>query len=205
MTRIKICGITSPDDARAAVEAGASMLGFVFAESPRQIDAKTARFVIAELPSSVTPVGVFMNQSMEHVVATATRANVRVVQLHGDEPPEMVERLPFEVIRRITVSPGDSAPDLITRMDRCPAAAYLLDPGAGAGRTFDWDIARGIERSIYLAGGLTPDNVANAIRLVRPFAVDVSSGVEQTPGRKDRQKMIDFVCAVRSCNDHGDA
>jgi phosphoribosylanthranilate isomerase len=204
MVKIKICGITNPEDAQAAVEAGADMLGFVFADSPRRINAVSARVIIAGLPPSVTPVGVFMNSPVEYVMATAKIANVSIIQLHGDETPEIVDRLPFDVIRRIAVHPGDQAADLIERMDRWPCRAYLLDPGAGAGRAFEWSIARGIERSIYLAGGLTPENVADAIRLICPYAVDVSSGVEQSPDRKDRQKMIDLVRAVRECNDDSD-
>jgi phosphoribosylanthranilate isomerase len=205
MTRVKICGITNVADARAAVAAGADLLGFVFADSPRRIDPDAARAIVADLPPTVTAVGVFMGRSAAEVVAVAERSTVGVVQMHDDRPVPLPADLPFAVIRRVPVGDADAAADLRARMAACPAAAYLLDPGAGSGRTFRWEIARGLGPRVYVAGGLTPANVAAAIRAARPYAVDVSGGVERSPGRKDHEKLAAFVRAVRECDADSDA
>ncbi len=200
MLRVKICGITSPDDAAAAIEAGADALGFVFyGASPRNVTAEQARRITAELPPFITTVGVFVDEAPGDVDRVMRYARLDCAQLHGDEAPEacIMDR---KVIKAIRVSRGGD----IERMKDYRAAAFLLDayrPGApgGTGEKFDWDIAVRAKDygRIILAGGLTPGNVAEAVRVVRPYAVDVSSGVEAAPGRKDREKLVAFIRAAK--------
>ena len=186
---VKICGITRVEDAHAAVAAGARALGFVFwPNSPRFIDPYRARAIVATLPPFVTPVGLFVNQSLEYVTGVASLARLGAVQLHGDESVAFAEAIRSPVIKALT--PGD-------RADDWPARATVLldahDPEqrGGTGRTIDWAAAALVAaaRPILLAGGLTPDNVAQAVTQVRPFGVDVSSGVEHSPGIKDHGKI----------------
>ena len=204
-TRIKICGLTSAEDAAAAVAAGADALGFVFhSSSPRAVVAEQARDVIATLPPFVSRIGLFVNASPEVIRHTAQVAGLDAIQLHGDEPPDFCDQFHLPVLKAFrlrTRSSIDSLPNYRT-------AGWLLDsfvigmPG-GTGARFDWDWAREageLGRPIIVAGGLTPDNVAEAILCARPYAVDVSSGVESTPGRKDRSKMNRFVEAVRGAD-----
>jgi len=187
---VKICGITRAEDADAAVAAGADALGFVFwPDSPRFVDPYRARVIVATLPPFVTPVGVFVNQPAEYVMAVASLVRLGAVQLHGDESEPYAGSLHAPVIKAVTpASPGASG---------WPRRHLLLvdahDPvrRGGMGRTTDWDGAAALaaERPILLAGGLTPTNVANAIARVRPFGIDVSSGVERSPGVKDHQRL----------------
>lgn len=187
---IKICGITRLEDAEAAVAAGASAIGFVFwPNSPRFVDPYTARQIALRLPPFVTPVGVFVNQPLQHVRAVASLVRLGAVQLHGDETPEDAAVLSIPVIKAVS-APG-------TATDAWPASTMLLldahDPvmRGGTGRTIDWTAAAAVaaQRKILLAGGLTPDNVAEAVARVRPFGIDVSSGVERAPGIKDHQRL----------------
>jgi len=200
MTRVKICGLTSLDDALLAVEAGADALGLVFADSPRQVSLAAAEQIVAGLPPLVSKVGVFVNSAWEEVATIAARVPLDAVQLHGDESPEDCRRLPYKVIKRFNILETDASEDLRIRMQRYRVAAYLLDPGTGSGRTFDWRIARGLPGPLIVSGGLNPENVGEAIRLLRPFAVDVSSGVEVEPGRKDPEKVKAFIEAVREAD-----
>lgn len=186
---VKICGITRPDDALAAVDAGARALGFVFwPDSPRCIDPYRARAIVSKLPPFVTPVGLFVNQSVEYVTAVASLVRLGAVQLHGDETVEFAESIRQPVIKALTL--GD-------RIDAWPVRAMVLldarDPAkrGGTGRTIDWTAAAVVagKRPILLAGGLTPDNVTEAVARVRPFGIDVSSGVERSPGVKDHGKI----------------
>jgi phosphoribosylanthranilate isomerase len=202
MTRVKICGITNIEEAQAAVEAGADAIGVVFADSPRQVSPDTARHIAASLPPLVTAVGVFLNASTEEVEALIRSARLDAVQLHGEESPEYCRRLPCKVIKRFNTLENDRPGTLHQRMQQYAVAAYLLDPGAGSGRTFRWEMARGLPGPLIVSGGLTPEIVGDAIRLLRPFAVDVSSGVESGPGRKDPEKVRAFLRAVR-CADAG--
>ena len=194
---VKICGITRLEDAEAAVAAGASAIGFVFwPTSPRYIDPHRARTIAAMLPPFVTPVGVFVDQPLEHVNEVAGLVRLGAVQLHGDETPEFAAGVSGPVIK--AVSPG--------RADEraWPARVRLLldvhDPVArgGTGHTIDWTAAAAIsaQREIVLAGGLTPDNVAGAITRVRPYGIDVSSGVERAPGIKDHGRLRALFEAV---------
>mgnify|MGYP005866924533 CR=1 FL=1 len=204
MTRVKICGITNIDDAMAAVEAGADALGFVFAESPRKVDVDTAANIVAELPPLITVVGVFAGQTAEEVIS-AMGAGLHVAQIHGT----LSVALPsHRLVRALRVA---SEAD-IDRAAGDPAvkacAAVLLDAHVeglmgGTGMTFDWDLAvraRSLERPIVLAGGLNPENVREAISRVRPYAVDVSTGVEASPGRKDHAKIKEFVLNAKECD-----
>jgi len=205
-TWIKICGTTSLDDALASIDAGADALGFVFAPSPRRIAPEAAREIIAQLPQEIEKVGVFVDEDPAVIRATVTRAGLTAVQLHGNESPAFVQNLfpgPrfLRVSKAVIVKPGfDSQLSSFFRPGDL-ADAILLDSGAGSGRAFDWKAARaalnGSDAKIILAGGLNPGNVKAAILDVSPWGVDVVSGVEREPGRKDPGKLKAFVAAVR--------
>lgn len=204
MTRVKICGITSVQDAAAAVDAGADALGFVFVPgTPRVISPEVAEQIVAGLPPFVTTVGVFVDQPLEEILSVIIRCRLQAVQLHGNEPETFSRRIPVKVIKAIRVR---DAADL-RGIGTYPAHAFLLDafvegqPG-GTGTTISWDLARqAIGRvPVILSGGLRPENVAQAVRAVRPYAVDVSSGVETSPGRKDHRKVREFIAAVREAD-----
>ena len=190
---VKICGITRLEDAQAAVECGANALGFVFwPTSPRFIDPSRARDIIRSLPPFVTPVGVFVNQTAEEVNGVATLAGLGVVQLHGEETLAYASSITRPVVKAIAVEKSSDE-----EVDRWPRHVTLLldvhDPvvRGGTGRRVDWTRAAAIavRRRIVLAGGLTPENVGDAIRAVRPFGIDVSSGVETSPGVKDHDRL----------------
>ena len=197
MIRIKICGITNADDARAAAEAGADAIGLIFADSPRRVTPAQAARIVAAVPVFVTTVGVFVDADAETIERTARQVRLDRVQLHGDEPPELAARLSRPVIKRLRVGPDTDADTLRREADRWRGCAILLDPGAGSGEAFDWSLAAELGRPVIVAGGLTVENVAEAIRQARPAAVDVCSGVEREPGRKSVAKMQAFVRAVR--------
>lgn len=184
-----------------AAELGADAVGFIFYEkSPRYISPNTAALIIRELPPFVTNIGVFVNDPPEKVVDIAREAGVGCVQLHGDETPEYCEALGLRTIKALRVKD----PSVLNRLRSFSVSAVLLDtyregvPG-GTGETFDWEIAAEAAKTgrIILSGGLTPENVGEAIRRVRPYAVDVSSGVEKKPGRKDHDRMKKFFEQVR--------
>jgi phosphoribosylanthranilate isomerase len=196
MVKVKICGIKNTHEALAAIRAGADALGFVFAESKRKVTAIQARDIIAAIPPFVSTVGVFVNAEAPKVKEIAEIAGLGYLQFQGEESPEYCAGFKHPVIKGIAVRDKES----LASLKDYPVAAYLLDshvPGqrGGTGRTFNWELLREFEaeRPIILAGGLNPDNVASAIEAVRPYAVDVSSGVEDAFGQKDLQKMIDFV------------
>jgi phosphoribosylanthranilate isomerase len=196
---VKICGITNEDDALLAVALGADALGFVLAPSRRQIKADTARDIVKRLPREVTTVGVFRDDRPAHVVDVASRVGFHAVQLHGREPRSEVqwirERIPF-VIQGFAA--GDPA---LTAAANGPADVILVDsPNPGSGRVFDWRLAEGAPSGVRLliAGGLTAHNVGDAIRVLRPWGVDVSSGVEATAGRKDPRRLRQFIEAARA-------
>ena len=200
MTKIKICGVTNIEDAMVIAELGADALGFVFAPSKRRVSPEVAKEIIEKLPPFVTTVGVFMDTLMDEVHQIADYTGIDVVQLHGNEPPEYCDGLKKKVIKRITVTDHDTPEMLISRMERYRVSAYLLDPGAGSGKVFNWERAVGIDLPLIIAGGLTPDNVKCVVRLLKPYGVDVSSGVELLPGKKDKKKVKRFVEEVRSCS-----
>jgi len=198
---IKVCGMTRREDVRAAVDAGADLVGFLFAESPRRIDPERARDLRRELSgTAVRAVGVFCNEDLRRVREIAESVPLDTVQLHGDEDHEYAAAVGHPVIRAISVrSAGDWA-----GWEEYPAELFLLDadhPGrrGGTGTTFDWDLLTGapFSRPFLLAGGLHPGNVAEAIERVRPFGVDVSSGVEAAPGIKSDEKIRKFIEEAR--------
>jgi len=196
---VKICGITNEDDALLAVALGADALGFVFAPSRRQVNAETVRDIVKRVPREVLTVGVFRNDTPAHVVDVVARTGLHAAQLHGSEPRSEVqwvrERVRF-VIQAFTA--GDPA---LAAAVNSPADVILVDsPDPGSGRVFDWRLAEGAPSGvrILLAGGLTPHNVGEAIRLVRPWGVDVASGVEVAPGSKDPRKLRLFIEAARA-------
>ncbi len=206
--KVKVCGITTREDALAAVGEGADALGFNFyPPSPRCIDPESARAIISLLPPFVVTVGLFVNvPDPREVEKIARAASVAALQLHGDETPEYCADLSgWPLIKALHVGPG-SIPE---GFERYPVSAFLLDTldenlFGGTGRTFDWGIAAQIHRvrPVILAGGLKPQNVAQAIRTVRPYAVDVCSGVERSPGKKDPAKLHAFMREVsHACKD----
>jgi phosphoribosylanthranilate isomerase len=212
MVKVKVCGITNREDALFAVEAGADALGFNFyAPSPRYISPEDARRIIEELPSATLCVGVFVNEESPGAVASiAVMSGVGAVQLHGDESPEYCAALTEErVIKALRVG-KDFVPEQATRY---PTESILLDAfcasaRGGTGETFDWALARKtreVVAQLFLAGGLTPENIAGAIVAVAPYAVDVCSGVELAPGRKDMSRVRAFISAVRACEKNLDA
>jgi len=196
---VKICGITRPADASAAVEAGANALGFVFwPNSPRFVDPYAARAIVGKLPPFVVPVGVFVNQPVEYVRGVAALVGLGAVQLHGDEDPAYLAGIRYAVIKAVSV--GDRPDQLDQWSPRTMLLLDVRDPVArgGTGRTIDWTAAASIarRRRSLLAGGLTPDNVAEAIALVQPYGIDVSSGVERSPGVKDPARIRALFEAV---------
>lgn len=204
MVKVKICGITNLSDARRAVEAGADFLGFNFyRQSSRYIAPAAARRIVQRLPQRVASVGVFVNEPEPEMLAIARRVGLDYVQLHGDETAEVVSRMrrSVRVIKAIRVRDSFR----VSQLRNFKRASSILLDGfdsrlrGGTGKSFDWKLARsaGRKRRIFLAGGLTPENAAEAVAAARPFAIDVCSGVESRPGKKDAAKMRALVAAVR--------
>jgi phosphoribosylanthranilate isomerase len=201
MVKVKICGITNLEDALKAVEFGADALGFVFyKESPRRISPEEAINIIEEIPPFVTTVGVFVNEDISVIEGIMKSASLDVAQLHGNEPPEacIMGKRTIKAIRVKELS--DLEP-----LGSYKVSAFLLDTYApesfgGTGQLFNWDIAVDAKQfgKIILAGGLNPDNVERAVKWVRPYAVDVSSGVELDKGRKDHNKLKLFIERAKS-------
>jgi phosphoribosylanthranilate isomerase len=213
MTKVKICGITDPDDARRAAELGAWAIGLIFHEpSPRSVDPEVAEAIGAELRRDLEVVGVFANEPLDRVAELAERCSLTLLQLHGDEGPafcrEAARRTGAKVMKALRVH---------DRADVRDAAAFhtdyhLLDahvPGlrGGTGETFPWELVEAHDRRtpVVLSGGLTPDNVQEAIAAVHPFAVDTASGTEAAPGRKDPAKLKAFFRAVERADRSADA
>ena len=192
-TLVKICGITSIDDGLMVAESGADALGFVFAESVRNISPEKARKIVKRLPPFITTVGVFMDQDINYVNKVADYTGIDVVQLHGEESPEYCKKINRRIIKRIKIDTHDTIETLLGKMKSYSVSAFLLDPGAGSGRTFDWSKAFGIDLPFIIAGGLTPENVREVVHLLKPYGVDVSSGVEKSPGKKDGEKVARFI------------
>jgi phosphoribosylanthranilate isomerase len=204
MVRIKICGITNLEDALLAAELGADALGFIFyAKSPRKVDAETARAIIAQLPPFVAAVGVFVDEAAAVVQELAAKVRLDWVQLHGQESPDYCRTLGYKVIKAFRIQDEDSMRQLAGYQGA--AQALLLDTYkkgqvGGTGEIFDWHLARKAKKygPIILAGGLTADNVAQAIATVLPAAVDAASGTEAAPGKKDPAKLRAFFEAAIS-------
>ena len=205
---VKICGIRTPEDAQHAVSVGADALGFVFWHmSPRRVEAEQAAAIAASLPESVLRVGVFVDAPRDEMQRIADLVGLDVLQLHGEEPLDALADLPRPALKAVRVGPRFAPEEALRYADR--VAGVVVDtrlPGetqlpGGTGVAFDWSLVRGLAGRVpflMLAGGLTPENVASAVRAVRPHAVDVSSGVERMPGRKDPARVVAFVAAARA-------
>lgn len=202
MVRVKICGITNLEDGLLAAELGASALGFVLATSPRQIDVNKAREIISKLPPFVAKVGVFVDEAKEKVKEVAAFCGFDLLQFHGSESSSYCQGFSQKVIKAFRVKGLSS----ISNLSSYRVSAYLLDtyvesiPG-GTGTTFNWQVAKEAKKEgkpIILSGGLSPANVAEAIEEVQPYAVDVSSGVEESPGKKDPAKLKKFFEEVNT-------
>jgi phosphoribosylanthranilate isomerase len=194
--RVKICGVTRLEDALAAVSLGADALGFNFwPRSKRYLPPAEARAIVSRLPPLVPAVGVFVDPTRDEVLRAVESSGVGIAQLHGDETPELCASLPLPVLKAIRVADARALAQLASYDVR----GFLLDapgPGyGGGGVTFDWSLVAEVAREmpIVLAGGLTPENVGDAVRTVRPWAVDVASGVESAPGVKDHEKLRLFI------------
>jgi phosphoribosylanthranilate isomerase len=204
--KVKICGITNLEDATAAVAAGADALGFVFYErSPRYLTVEAAAAIIRRLPPYPIKVGLFVNAPEQLVFRAIAGCGLGLLQFHGDEPPDYC--LQFGLMSMKAFRLRDAAS--LETLSLYPTEAWLLDaydpdrPG-GTGKTFNWDLAvqaQRLGRPVFLAGGLTPENVAEAVRLVRPYAVDVSSGVEAAPGKKDAARLRAFIQAAKGAGE----
>lgn len=205
--KIKICGITNVADARAAVEAGADALGFVFhAASPRNVSPDAVRTIIGQLPPLVLAVGVFVNEDVTVVRDLMDACGLALAQLHGDESSGYCESLGRPVLRAIRLKDRGSLLALAEYKGRARVRGVVVDAFSesafgGTGRVADWHLAAEAAAAtpVILAGGLTAENVAEGILTVRPYGVDVSSGVEASPGKKDHAKIAAFVRAVRAC------
>jgi phosphoribosylanthranilate isomerase len=203
--RVKICGITNPEDAAAAVEAGADALGFVFhRKSPRYVEPQVVKSIVTALPPFILTVGVFVNEELKVVRDLMDSCGLALAQLHGDESAGYCETLSRPVVKAIGLKDRASLLALAEYKGRAQVRGFLLDAFApdthgGTGRTTDWNVAAEIANSVtvILAGGLTPDSVGTAVATVKPYAVDVSSGVEASPGKKDHAKMRAFVQAAK--------
>ena len=211
-TKIKICGIKTPEIAQHAALAGANAIGLVFVpKSPRFVTIDQARDITTTLPPFVDPVGLFVNVPPEQITDTARQLNLQTVQLHGDETPDYASSLaPLRIIKALPFNP-QTAPDQIAAWSKVPNLAAILfdtpptptdqsnNQTGGSGQSFDWSPLAKINTNtpIILAGGLNPTNVAQAIRTTNPYAVDVSSGVESQRGVKDPQLITDFIAAVK--------
>lgn len=197
MTKVKICGITSLKDAQAALKSGADALGFIFAKSPRQIDPKAAREIVDTLGPFITYVGVFVNATADKILKTASTARLDALQLHGEESPETCKKLgPYKIIK--TFRMGDLFSSL--KPQDYKVDAFLFDTAVknqygGTGRTWEWEKFpyKRLTRPVIVSGGLTPLNVHHAIKMLKPYAVDVSSGVEAKPGVKDHKLVEKFI------------
>ena len=202
---VKICGITNEADALMAVAMGADALGFVFASSSRQVQPDTVRDIVRHVPDEILTVGVFRDESAQRIVEVVAATGLGGVQLHGRESPGeatwVKARVPF------VVQAFGAADPRLARVDDYDVDAVLLDAAVpGSGRTFDWSLVGDLprRRRVLLAGGLGPDNVADAVRSVRPWGVDVSSGVERGPGLKDVRRVRRFITEARSATDGSD-
>ena len=197
MTEVKICGITTRADACVAVEAGADMIGLIFyPPSPRYVTPEQAQAIVASLPADVSAVGVFVNASLDTMTRVAQMSGVQTVQLHGDESPELCQQVPWRVVKTLRFT-AQVQPEM---MRQYTVEAFLIEGFhaevyGGGGARADWQRVASLHHygRIILAGGLTPENVREAIRIVRPYAVDVCSGVEATPGTKDWHKIQAFI------------
>lgn len=211
MVRIKVCGITRPEDAIVAAGAGADAIGLVFAKSPRQVTMRQAREIVEALPPYVSAVGVFVNARAATIARISTNVGLSEVQLHGDETPGFVAKLGTLRVTKVLRVRDKGFLDQVAAYQAVGVSALLLDAFSakvrgGSGKQFDWDLVVRAQKAgaldeappLILAGGLTPENVKAGIRQIRPWGVDVSGGVESQPGIKSAEKIVKFVGVVRN-------
>jgi phosphoribosylanthranilate isomerase len=197
---VKICGLTREEDVKSAIAAGADAVGFVFTESPRRISIETAKRLIGHVPGGVLRVGLFLDQDRSEIDLVIKAVTLDVLQFHGSETEQECSVFGLPWLKAVTMENAQSA--IQAERDYPGAMGLLFDSHAsggrgGSGKVFDWSLSRPLAKPVWLAGGLTAENVGRAIRMVRPFAVDVSSGVEVAPGLKDAAKMSRFIRTVR--------
>ncbi|MBU36081.1 MAG: phosphoribosylanthranilate isomerase [Candidatus Marinimicrobia bacterium] len=201
MTKVKICGIKTLSDAKFAVDYGVDAIGFVFAKSIRNISKEKARAIVQKLPPFVTTVGLFVNDTAENIEAICRFCGLDAIQLHGNERPSLLNKLKvFKTIKAFRIqNEKDIIPIRKYKPDAILLDGYSENKMGGTGTSFDWKIVKGLRTSIpvIVAGGLTHLNVSQAIRIVNPYAVDVSSGVESSPGKKDRKLIKKFIDAAK--------
>jgi len=203
MVKIKVCGITNAEDASMAVQLGADALGFIFAKSPRRIRPEKARNIIQKMPPFVTTVGVFVDQDLGTIRKIMGLCGLDMVQLHGDETPAFCRKLAPHAVKAFRLKDALSLKPMASY--RGKVRALLLDTfqegvAGGTGATFDWSLAReavGLGMPVILSGGLGPSNIQQAVRMVKPYAVDVNSGIEKSPGKKDPALTRDLMEQVR--------
>lgn len=203
MVFTKVCGITNPGDARVAADAGADAVGLIFAESPRRVGVDEARKVVIGLPDDVLKVGVFVNSGAAGVLEVARKVGLDLAQLHGDESPETVAAIRgagLPVMKALRVRNAEA----LAASERYEADLFLLDAWSakargGTGERFDWELAKSLKGrgNIVVSGGLTPENVRDAIEFFEPYGVDASSSLEEAPGRKDYERVRRFVSAAK--------
>ncbi|MGI8638668.1 MAG: phosphoribosylanthranilate isomerase [Pyrinomonadaceae bacterium] len=207
MTKVKICGITNLEDALLSAKFGANALGFNFYEkSPRYILPENAREIIEQLPKDILKVGVFVNENFDKIAEIAATAKLDAIQLHGEETPEFAKQLKaktnLEIIKAFRVTPEFKPEDVLQyEVDAVLLDAYSPKEHGGTGEIFDWEVAKKVQQifpKMYLAGGLKHENVHLAVRDVKPFAVDVCSGIESQKGEKDKIKLINFVIKAKT-------
>jgi phosphoribosylanthranilate isomerase len=204
--RIKICGLTRVEDVKSAIEAGADAVGFVFTKSPRRISAETAIELVNYVPKGVLRVGLFLNQDRSEIGQVVNSVPLDILQFHGSETERECSAFDLPWLKAVAMENAESARQ--AERDFPNAMGLLLDSHTagkrgGSGRVFDWSLSRPVSKPVWLAGGLNAENVARAISIVRPFAVDVSSGVEASPGIKDATRIMAFVSAVREVEIEG--
>lgn len=207
MIKVKICGITNLKDARACAKAGADMVGFIFAKSTRKVLPTSVRSIISKLPKSIKKVGVFVNEKQNAVNRLVRYCGLDFVQLHGEETPGYCKKIKCAVIKAFRI--GDRRLSLkdIKRYEGCVEAVlldtYIKGKRGGTGRPFNWSLAKKIKTlgiPVILSGGLSPENIGDAVKKVRPFAIDLNSGVEDSPGKKNAKMLLKAVeIARRSC------
>jgi len=203
MIRIKVCGITNERDALWAAGLGVDALGFIFAESPRRVHPEVVKKIVLLLPPFVSRVGVFVNEDEEKVMKIARTCSLTSLQFHGEEPPSYCEKFKgWKVIKAFRVKDERILKEILSyKVDAYLLDTYSADKRGGTGKTFNWEIAKKVSSlgvPVILSGGLNPENVVQAIVKVKPYAVDVNSGVEKEKGEKDYQKLKDFVRKVRN-------
>jgi phosphoribosylanthranilate isomerase len=209
MVWVKVCGITSKEDAILAFKLGAHALGFIFAPSPRQISPEAAHQIIKTMPPFVKTVGVFVNESPVIIRRVVESSGIDLIQLHGEEPPDLCSEFMPRTIKAIQIKDESSLSEILSYQGRVRALlfdTYSKDKRGGTGKTFDWDLAvkgKELDTPIILSGGLTPSNITMAVSVVRPYAVDVNSGVEERPGKKSPILMREMMEKIRKINNRG--